>query len=79
MKVDPKAHEKHPIHRTPFSSPWITAYKTTRITLTGYKQKYKGWAKKVGHRLMTIILSNLNRLKNFTGRFRLSSDIYLTV
>jgi len=23
----------------------------------------------VGHKLMTIILSNLNRLKNFTGRF----------
>jgi len=28
------------------------------------------WAKKWGHRLMTIILSHLNRrLKNFTGRF----------
>jgi len=26
-------------------------------------------AKKAGHRLMTIILSNLNRIKKFTGRF----------
>jgi len=24
-----KAHGKHPIHGTPFSFPWITAYKTT--------------------------------------------------
>jgi len=31
--------------------------------------KYAGWPKKRGHRLMTIILSNLNRLKIFTGRF----------
>jgi len=40
-KYDPKAkaHEKHPIHgTTPFSFSWITAYKTTSITLTGYKQ-----------------------------------------
>ena len=29
-----------------------------------------GWAKKRGNRLVTIILSNLNRFKNFfTGRF----------
>ena len=29
-----------------------------------------GWAKKRGHRLMTIILSNFNRFKkNFSGRF----------
>ena len=29
-----------------------------------------GWAKKRGHRLMTVILSNLNRFTNFlTGRF----------
>jgi len=28
-----------------------------------------GWAKKRGHTLMTIILSNLNRLKKITGRF----------
>jgi len=25
-----------------------------------------GWAKKRGHRLMTILLLNLNRLKNFS-------------
>ena len=25
-----------------------------------------GWAKKRGHRLMTVILSNLNRLKNYS-------------
>jgi len=32
---------------------------------------YTGWAKKRGHRLMTIILSNLNRFEKnvFTGRF----------
>ena len=28
------------------------------------------WAKKVGHRLMTIILLNLTDFKKFTGRFR---------
>jgi len=29
-----------------------------------------GWLKKLGHRLMTILLSNLNRFKNvFIGRF----------
>jgi len=28
-----KAHEKHPVHGTPFSSSPITAYKTTSITL----------------------------------------------
>jgi len=33
-----KAHEKHPMHGTPFSFSRITAYKTTSITLTGYKQ-----------------------------------------
>jgi len=31
--------------------------------------KIQPWPKKRGHRLMTIILSNLNRLKKFTGRF----------
>ena len=31
---------------------------------------YTGWAKKRGHRLVTIILSNLNRFTVFlTGRF----------
>jgi len=25
---------------------------------------FTGWAKKLGHRLLAIILSNLNRLKN---------------
>jgi len=30
---------------------------------------HTGWAKKVGHRLLTIILSSLNRLKKFNGRF----------
>ena len=31
---------------------------------------YTGWAKKRGHRLMTIILSSLNRFtKFFTGKF----------
>jgi len=34
-----------------------------------YAFKLTGWAKKRGRRLMTIILSNLNRLKKFTGRF----------
>jgi len=28
-----------------------------------YVHGYTGWAKKVGHRLMTIILLNLNRFK----------------
>jgi len=34
-KYDPKAkaHEKRPIHGTPFSFSWITAYETTSITL----------------------------------------------
>jgi len=34
-KYDPKAqaNEKHPIRGTPFSFSWITAYKTTSITL----------------------------------------------
>jgi len=42
MKIQPKskAHEKHPIHGMPFSFSRITAYKTTSITLTGYKQLY---------------------------------------
>jgi len=31
--------------------------------------EYKVGQKKWGHRLMTIILSNLNPLKIFTGRF----------
>jgi len=31
--------------------------------------KIQRWPKKRGHRLVTIILSNLNRLKKFTGRF----------
>ena len=33
------------------------------------KTRHQTLAKKVAHRLMTIILSNLNRLKNFTKRF----------
>jgi len=39
-KYDPKAnaHEKHPIHGTSFSFLRITAYKTTSITWTGYKE-----------------------------------------
>ena len=28
-----------------------------------------GWPKKRGHRLMTVILSNFNQCKKFTGRF----------
>ena len=34
-KYDPKAkaHEKHPIHGTPFSFSWITSCKTTSISL----------------------------------------------
>jgi len=34
-KSDPKAkaHDKHPIHGTPFSFSRITAYKTTGVTL----------------------------------------------
>jgi len=28
-----------------------------------------GWAKKAGHRLVNIILSNLDRFKKITGRF----------
>jgi len=36
---------------------------------------YTGWAKKRGHRLMTVVLSNLNRFTTFfTGRF-LSKNI----
>ena len=35
-----------------------------------FTPQHTGWAKKLGHRLMTIILSNLNRFTNFlTGRF----------
>ena len=39
-----------------------------------YVHGYTGWAKKVGHRLMTIILLNLNRFKKiselrFPGKF----------
>jgi len=37
----------------------------------GQGSTYTGWAKKRGHRLITIILSNLNRFKIFfTGRFQ---------
>ena len=42
---------------------------TARV-LRSHGERYTGWAKKRGHRLMTIILSNLNRFKKkFTGRF----------
>ena len=42
-------------------------HKVTQDTLgrQSGRQKHTGWAKKRGHRLMTIILSNLNRFKNF--------------
>jgi len=30
---------------------------------------HTGWAKKVDQRLMATVLSNINRLKKFTGRF----------
>ena len=29
------------------------------------KNAYTGWAKKVGHGLVTVILSNRNRFKNY--------------
>jgi len=38
-----KAHEKHPIHGTPFSFSRIakfTVYKSTIIILTGHKEEY---------------------------------------
>ena len=38
---------------------------------------YAGWAKKLGHRLMTIFLSNLNRFTFFTARFLSKSPPHL--
>ena len=39
---------------------------TSPYTIWFYEQyDYTGWAKKWGHRLMTIILSDLDRLKNY--------------
>jgi len=40
------------------------------FVLSHSSSDYTGWAKKRGHRLMTIILSNLNRFTNFfAGKF----------
>ena len=54
---------------TPSST--ATRHVSLLVVLLALKPKtYTGWAKKRGHTLMTIILSNLNRfLKLFTGRF----------
>ena len=38
-------------------------------TVQQTSSQLQGAPKQPGHRLMTIILSNLNRLKKFTGRF----------
>jgi len=47
---------------------FVTLFITARF-LRNYC-RHTGWAKKRGHRLMTIILSNVNRFKKlFTGRF----------
>jgi len=40
------------------------------VTAFGLSYTYTGWAQKRGHRLVTIVLSNLNRFTIFfTGRF----------
>jgi len=43
--------------------------RTARADDVHYAFKLTGWAKNRGRRLMTIILSNLNRLKKFARRF----------
>jgi len=42
---------------------------TSILTISLSGRPIQGGPKKRGHRLMTIILSNLNRLKKFPGRF----------
>ena len=43
QKYNPKAkaHEKHPLHGTPFFSSGITTFKFTSITLTAYREIYE--------------------------------------
>jgi len=48
-----------------------TQAQTSTTTIFGVRKIIQGGPKQRGHRLIAIILSNLNRLKNFfTGRFR---------
>ena len=42
---------------------------TILVTLAQRRVHVQGGPKKLGHGLMTIILSNRNRLKKFTGKF----------
>ena len=51
---------------SPNRSPAMTTPQTGRHT---YIQPMQGGPKKRGHRLVSIILSNLNRLKKVTGKF----------
>jgi len=57
--------------RTP-TCMWQTNERTCRAMRWGTRRQFviQGWPKSgATYRLMTILLSNLNRLKNFTGRF----------
>jgi len=49
----------------------INCWSTNGQTATTIEARNRttGWAKKAGHRLTTIIWSNLKRLKKFTGKF----------
>jgi len=53
----------------PSSALYFKAKSVQYCKLQNQTRKIQGGLKKRGHRLVTIILSNLNRLKKFTGRF----------